>query len=241
MQHKHLLKKFFIFSFLFIAGVLIGVSLLIFIKNTFCIQNIEVFGASQEEQVVIVKLLKQRSVFTTQPPLIKKIIETRFSYIKVKKVQIVLPSTIVISVEKEKPLAYLQTDYGYLVLSKNGTILKKVRSKETPFPFLIFYQKPHHSEYQMGQKIGFSVIMRTLGFISLLADEGYRVETVAIDSVDMIACKTKGFEVAFSQTRPIELQQHEVRQIVRQIKAGALQIVRLDLRFDKPVVHLPQK
>jgi hypothetical protein len=83
--------------------------------------------------------------------------------------------------------------------------------------------------------------MRTLGFISLLADEGYVVETVAIDSVDMIACKTKGFEVAFSQTRPVEQQQHEVRQIIRQIKAGALRIERLDLRFDKPVVQLPQK
>ena len=67
------------------------------------------------------------------------------------------------------------------------------------------------------------------------------METVAIDSVDMIACKTKGFEIAFSQTRPVDLQIHEVRQIIRQIKVGALQVERLDLRFEKPVVQLPKK
>ena len=57
----------------------------------------------------------------------------------------------------------------------------------------------------------------------------------------MIACKTRGFEVVFSQSRPVDLQSHEVKQITRQIKVGALRIERLDLRFDKPVVKLPQK
>ncbi len=241
MQHKHLLKKYFIPSLLFIGGICLGVLFIVFITNTFRIRTIEVFGVSTEERIIINKLLKQKSVFTMRSSQVKKIIEERFPSVEVKEVEIILPSTLVLRVKKEKPFAYLQTDHGYLVLSQKGTVLNKERSPERPSPYISFYQILHHSAYQMGQKIGFSTIIRALGFVSLLADEGYGVETVAIDSVDMIACKTKGFEVAFSQTRPVELQQHEVRQIVRQIKAGALRIDRLDLRFDKPVVQLPPK
>ena len=241
MQHKHLLKKYFISSLLFIVGGCLGVLLLTSMTQVFRITNVEIFGVNQEERTIITKLLKQKSIFTTQLPQIKKIVMTRLPYIEVKEVHIQLPSTIVLSVVKEKPLAFLRTDHGYFVLSKKGTILKKERLDDKPAPFITFYQTPHQSEYQMGQKIGFSTIMKALGFITLLGGEGYTVETVAIDSVDMIACKTKGFEVAFSQTRSVELQQHEVRQIIRQIKAGALRIERLDLRFDKPVVQLPPK
>lgn len=241
MQHKHLLKKYFISSLLFIVGGCLGVFLLMFITQVFRITNVEIFGVNKEERTIITKLLKQKSIFTTQPSLIKKMITTQLPFIEVTEVQIQLPSTVVLSVIKEKPLAYLQTDHGYFILSKKGTILKKERLEKNPPPFITFYQTSHQSEYQVGQKIGFSAIMKALGFISLLAEEGYEVETVAIDSVNMIACKTKGFEVTFSQTRPVELQQHEVRQIIRQIKVGALRIERLDLRFDKPVVQLPQK
>lgn len=212
-----------------------------FVTTLFRIQAIEVFGVTQAERITIIRLLKQKSILSIHPSQVKKEIEERFPSMEVKDVQILFPSTIILSVEKEKPFAYLQSDLGYFVLSKKGTILSKERSQDHPSPSIMFYQTLHHVAYQMGQKIGFSAIMRTLGFISLLADEGYVVETVAIDSVDMIACKTKGFEVAFSQTRPVEQQQHEVRQIIRQIKAGALRIERLDLRFDKPVVQLPQK
>ena len=152
-----------------------------------------------------------------------------------------MPNTIVLTIESEKPFAYLKTDNGYLTLSKSGAILFKERSKDIPYPSLNFYQTLYHSEYQVGQYIGFSAIKKALTFIELLRGEGYATETVAIDSVDMIACKTKGFEVVFSQSRSVDLQSHEVKQIIRQIKVGALRIERLDLRFDKPVVQLPQK
>lgn len=187
MLHKHLFKKYFISSLLFLAGLLIGFFFLFYITSTFRIKN----GGTQ--------------------------------------------------VAKDVPFAYLRTDYGYLALSKKGTVIMKERSTDIPHPAISFYQTIHHSEYQVGQGIGFTAIKRALIFVALLEDEGYQTETVAIDSVDMIACKTKGFEVVFSQSRPIELQSHEVRQIISQIKVGTLRIERLDLRFKKPVVQLPQK
>ncbi|MCX6731014.1 MAG: hypothetical protein NTZ55_04145 [Candidatus Roizmanbacteria bacterium] len=241
MPHKHLFKKYFIPSLLFILGICIGFFLLVYINTTYRIQKVEVYGLTQDEKKTILTLVKGISTLTVQPAEISKTIHNRFPTIKVTESHIKFPDTIILVIEKEKPAAYLATDYGYIALAKSGTIVMKERTEEIPSPSIHFYQTIHHSEYQTGQKIGFTAIERALTFISLLESEGYSVETVAIDSVDMIACKTKGFEVAFSQSRPVELQTHEVRQIIRQIKVGTLKAVRLDLRFDKPVVQLPQK
>jgi hypothetical protein len=181
------------------------------------------------------------STLTTQPTEMISTLHNRFPTIQIREAHIQFPNTLILTIEKEKPIGYLVTDHGYMSLAKSGTIITKERLPDVPSPVITFHQTIHHSEYQMGQRIGYTAIERALTFISLLTDEGYQVETVAIDSVDMIACKTKGFEIAFSQSRPVELQTHEVRQIIRQVKAGVLKIARLDLRFDKPVVQLPQK
>ena len=241
MLHKHLFKKYFIISLLFIGGIILGVILVASIDHTFRIQKIGILGVSQEEQKNLVPLLKGLSTLTTSSFEIKKIITARYPILFVKESRIIFPHSLSIVIEKEKPLAYLKTDSGYIALSKSGMIIVKERSNEVPIPAITFYQSIPHSEYQMGHVLGFAAIERALLFITLLETEGYSVKTVAIDSVDMIACKTKGFEIAFSQTRPVDLQTHEARQIIRQIKAGALRIERLDLRFDKPVVQLPKK
>jgi len=241
MRHKHLFKKYFIPSLIFFIGICIGFSCPYYINITFRIQHVEVVGGTQEERVMISQLLKGLSTLTSQPSDINTIIHMKFPVMQIKESHIVFPNTLILVVNDEKPFAYLTTDYGYLVLSKSGIIIRKERSLITPHPAITFYQIIHHSEHQMGQRIEFTAIERALTFIALLEDVGYQTETVAIDSVDMIACKTKGFEIAFSQSRSIETQSYEVRQVVRQIKAGALRIERLDVRFDKPVVQLLQK
>ena len=240
MLHKHLFKKYFISSLLFLGGLLIGFFLLYYTNNTFRIHSVKISGGTQEERETISLLFKGLLTLPLQSAEVQRIVSMRYPIMKIKENHIQFPSTLILVVEKDTPFAYLRTDYGYLALSKNGTIVTKERSINTPHPSITFYQTVHHTEYQTGQHIGFTAVERALTFIALLADEGYATETVAIDSVDMIACKTKGFEVAFSQSRPVELQSHEMRQIVRQIKAGLMRIKHLDLRFDKPVVQLLQ-
>lgn len=241
MRRKHLFKKYFVPSFLFFSGIAIGFFLLFYVNDIFRIKNIEIVGASSVERSTISTLVKNRSTLTTSESDMVRLIRMRFPVMRIKECHILFPGTLILAVENEKPYVYLITDFGYLALSKNGTVVMKERSSNIPHPAVSFYQTIHHSEYQTGQDIGFTTIKRAIQFVSLLEEEGYKTETVAIDSVDMIACKTKGFEVVFSQSRPVELQSHEVREIVRQIKAGVLRIGRLDLRFDKPVVQLPQK
>jgi len=236
-----LFKKYFVTSLLFLAGLVIGFSAISYVNTTFRIQHVEVFGGTTVEHKTLSTILKNLSTLTTQVSEIRQIVTARFPTMRITRSEIRYPNTLILTIENEKPLAFLRTDYGYLSLSKGGTVLKKERTTDTPHPFISFYQTIHHGEYQVGQRIRFAAIERALLFVSLLADEGYQTETVAIDSVDMIACKTKGFEVAFSQSRGIDLQSHELRQIIRQLKVGALKVERLDLRFDKPVVQFPKK
>lgn len=241
MLHKHLFIKYLTPSILFVVGAIGGFILLFYLNGLFRIQGVQTIGVSKSESNNIQRILKGRSSIFTSDDEIKKSIHARFPTFTISSTRYILPSTLVVVIEKEKQLAYIVTDVGYLVVSKQGTVLKKERAEDIPQPAVTFYQTIHHSSYQVGQKITYSAIQRALTFITILSELGYQTETVAIDSVDMIACKTRGFVVAFSQTRGVDLQSHEVRQIIRQIKVGALQIERLDLRFDKPVVQLPKK
>jgi len=241
MLHKHLFKKYFVPSVLFLLGAVLGIYILFTLDRTFRINKIDIQGVSQEEKNNLIRVLHGISSFSLQKSEIKKIISSRYPTMTVRESTLYYPNSLILVIEKEKPTAYLKTDKGYIALSKSGLVVLKERTEIIPSPSIIFYQPISHSEYQMGQYIGFMAVNRALIFISLLEDAGYQTETVAIDSVDMIACKTKGFEVVFSQTRSVDLQTNEVKQIIRQIKAGALRADRLDLRFEKPVVQLPKK
>jgi len=241
MLHKHLFKKYFVPSILLVVGMSIGFFVLFYVSKTFTIASVNIKGGTLVERSTLTSLFRGTSTLTLQQADIQKMVHTRYPSMRLVESAIHYPSTLILAIGVDAPFAYLKTDYGYLALSKGGTVTLKERSSTLPKPTITFYQIISHSEYQVGQKIGYSAIEKALLFIAVLDEAGYQTETVAIDSVDMIACKTKGFEVVFSQSRPVDLQEHEVRQIFRQIKVGAIQIGRLDLRFDKPVVQLPQK
>ncbi len=242
MQLKHLLKKYCVISVLFIVGGVLGYYGIQSVDTLLRVKSVVVMGMPDRAvRSQIEVLYKGMSLVTLNSKTAHAILTNRFPTLSLGELRVQYPNTLIVMVSEEKPLAHLRSDVGYFVLSKTGTVLSKERSTEIPSPAITFFQTIHHLEYQTGQRVNYSAINRALEFIAVLEEMGYQTETVAIDSVDMIACKTKGFVVAFSQTRPVEIQSHEVRQIMRQIKAGALRIVRLDLRFDKPVVQLPKK
>lgn len=241
MQQKRWFTKYSIPSILFLLGVVLGVYVVVLIQTTFRFTTFDIHGGNEIEKNNIISTLKNTKTFTTSCADISRNIHTRLPHLQVKICTITYPNALYLSLHKETAFAFLKTDSGYITLSKNGIILAKERNNIIPQPAVTFFQTVPHSQYQVGEKITFSAIQRALYFLALMDEIGYRVETVAIDSVDMIACKTKGFEVYFSQTRELRLQSNEVRQLARQLRAGALKIVRLDLRFDKPVVQLPKK
>lgn len=238
MPHIRLSKHSIARSALFVLGALIGFFLLYRYNTILHITSVSIIGGSKDEKKTIEAFLLKKNILFLSDRDVTEQVRSRFPALTVIQVEKSYPSSLTLTIRSEKPFASLVTDGGYMSLSEKGTVLKKVRDKTPPEPAIHFYQPVRHNEYQMGQVITYSQLQKTLVFIRALTDEGFRVETVAIDSVDMIACKTRGFTVAFSQKRDTELQKYELRQLVKQLKIGTLRVKRLDLRFDKPVVEL---
>lgn len=238
MPHIRLSKHSIVRSILFLLGATIGFFLLYRYGTIMQITSVTVIGAGKEEKKTIESFLKKKNILFLNESDVALQVRSRFPALTVREIEKRFPGSLTVVITSEKPFAFLTTDNGYLSISEKGTILQKVRDKETPEPAIQFYQSIRHNEYQMGQVITYAQLQKTLLFVRALIDEGFKVETVAIDSVDMIACKTRGFTVAFSQKRDTELQKYELRQLVKQLKIGTLRVKRLDLRFDKPVVEL---
>lgn len=238
MPHIRLSKHFIVRSLLFVLGACIGFFLLYRYSTLLDVTSVSIIGASKEEKKTIESFLLKKNMFLLRDADVIEQVRSRFPALTVTEIEKRYPGSLTLIIASEKPFASIVTDSGYLNVSQKGTVIQKVRGKTPPEPAIHFYQPVRHNEYQMGQVVTYTQLQKTLVFIRTLTEEGFRVETVAIDSVDMIACKTRGFTVAFSQKRDTELQKYELRQLVKQLKIGTLRVKRLDLRFDKPVVEL---
>ncbi len=240
MPHKRSLPNLFVKIVLFVFGCCAGFFLVSYGANAFHIKTVEVSGMPDKEKAAVVSILKGQSTFFFNENQSRKIISSRIPALEDLTLTLYYPDKIVVYGHIAAPVAYLVSDEGYLTLSGQGIIIAKTRatSDELPKPAMYLYEIVHHNAYQAGQSIDYSSVKRALLFLRLLHDEGYSVERVDIDSVDMIACKEAGVDILFSQTKSIETQQNEFKQIAKQMKIGALRVVRLDLRFSKPVVEL---
>ena len=233
---NYLLQFIARFNYLFI-GIIVGLFCAYAAFSLFTYRTIQIQGALHEDDASIREIVKGRSVFLLHAEAIETKIKESISVLSAVQVSIRLPDIVSLKVRYKKEFANVATDAGYLVVSDDGTILKKVRGK--PKSGVVIYNNfpIRHLEYQRGQYISLRVIQRALQAIRVLMREELVVDSVDIDSVDMIACKTRTVEVMFSQTRDFELQSHEIRQILKRLRLGDLKIESVDLRFDKPIVR----
>jgi cell division septal protein FtsQ len=236
-QLKNFLLQFITrFKYLLI-GITVGLLIAYAAFYVFTYRTIQVSGVEAEDNALVRQAVKNQSVFLLHAQAIETKILSSIPVLKAVQVSIRLPDTVSLTVRYKKEFANVITDAGYLIVAEDGTVLKKVRGKpdhgiavHNNFPI-------RHLEYQRGQRITLRVIQRALQAIQVLSREELVVDSVDIDSVDMIACKTRTVVVMFSQTRDFELQSHEIRQILKRLRLGDLKIESVDLRFDKPIVR----
>jgi len=238
MPHKRSLPSLFIKVVLFLLGCGIGFFAVSNLTALFHVRTVEIKGLPEKEKTIITSLVKGKSTILFDDEKYKKMFQSRIPSLKDVSLTLYYPDKIIISGNIATSVVNLVSDEGYLSLSENGVILEKKRGDTVPSPSVYMYQTVHHNAYQAGQSINYSSVKKAIQFVKLLKSEGYSVERVDIDSVDMIACKVAEVDILFSQTKSIETQQHEFTQIAKQMKIGALRVVRLDLRFSKPVVEL---
>lgn len=237
MQLKNFLKKFIVRYSLFLAGIMIGLGCMALSQRVFVYKNISIVGATAPDRDRVTKAIVGKSVFVFPAQKIEEVVRVSLPTSADITAHVTLPSSLSIEVRYKKAFAALATDKGYLYVSNDGMIIKKDREHDKKTPIIHNNFQILHNEYQMGQTITFTSIGRALQAIQVLTAEGLIVDSIDIDSVDMIACKTRTIEVVFSQTRDFALQTHEMRQIVRRLRLGDLKIEAIDLRFDKPIVR----
>jgi len=238
MQLKPLPRRFFIPSLFLTGGVLIGILLYYLFTVSYVYTHIMLKGLEQNETESITSSLSHKSVFLYSEARVKQLLYERIAGIKDVHIQIVLPNTIDIIVQKKSAFALIKTEGGYFVVAADGEIIQKTTNPPIQLPLISFFQPLRYLDYQRGQKIEFSAIKKALYFITIVESSGHLVDSVAIDSVDMIACKTRTVELIFSQSRSEKQQAHEIIQVLKRLQVGDLNVRRIDLRFNKPVLEL---
>ena len=233
-----LLRKYYAPSLLVICGIVIGCVVLYLFSSVFIYTHFLFQGFEQNEKQSLTSLFIHKSVFLYPEARIRQLITERVPGIKDIEVQVTLPSTLSVFVQKKTTFAALGTDSGYLMLAQDGEVLQKVSMQPSQLPRITFFQTLHFLDYQQGQKVGFSAIKKALYFIDVVQKNGLTVDSVDIDSVDMIACKTRTVEIDFSQSRDQDSQTHEIVQVLQRLRVGDLKVSKVDLRFNKPVLEL---
>lgn len=237
MRLKNFLRRFVKRYSLFLASVCIGALCMFMYTHIFVYKKIYINGASQTDKIKIQLAFDNKSVFLYNSSRIEKVLPTIVTSIHSVQIDIELPSTLRLNVTYKKPFATIKTDKGYVEVSEDGVVIKKGTEFDRKTPLISNNFPILHTEYQKGQRITLSTITKALQAVQALNGEGLTVESIDIDSVDMIACKTRTIEVVFSQTRDFSIQVHEMRQIVKRLKLGDLKVEAIDLRFDKPIIR----
>lgn len=238
MRQKFLHPKFFVKVLIFVLCCLAGFYVAGQSMDLFQIKKVIVTGVNNTEKKRIESSLRNQSPVLFFFRNTNEVIKALFPQYEYLSTNYIFPSTVTVHIKPSESVGFIKTDKGYLALSKSGMVLYKERATKIPNPSIHSPQVVHHDEYQQGQKLSYSLILRSLVFLSILKQESVSIEAVDIDSVDMIACKTKTMEFIFSQSRDEKQQIHEFVQIIRKAKAGALRFKKLDLRFDKPVLQM---
>ena len=94
--------------------------------------------------------------------------------------------------------------------------------------------------FDIGDNIGSTAIGQILAIINLFEKMGIAVESLELDHEKLTVKTTE--EIVFSVTESLERQGASLQLIWKQAKMNSKSVVKIDLRFDKPVVtYAPEK
>jgi len=158
------------------------------------------------------------------------------SYLKSVVVKKQFPSTIYITATFFQPVTVLEGSEGYFVLSNTGRILKKTKIRDKTLPIIHYYQKLSFTGYSAGDDIEFKDIQESLAFLQAAKDGGLAVNSIDINSPNMIGLNTNTQKVLFSIDKSEKDQLYQLSTVLREFKIQGKQFTKLDLRFDRVIV-----
>jgi hypothetical protein len=222
---------------LLVIGIIVAIlvfSAYFYVSTFYTIKNIQIDGISDlqgsyalyNENLLLIDVKKVEQELIRRNPLVKKVdIYRKF------------PSTLTIVVQLSTPFAYLQIEKGYIVLSKEGKILSFVQ-KASQMPIIQYYQIFKQEEFSLGDSLNYKDIQVSIYFLEKMARLGFVIETVDINSLNVILFKNGEKKYFFSVEKDKELQYQTLKTILEYFKKENKDYKSIDLRFDKPVIRI---
>lgn len=206
-----------------------------FLNDFFSIKNIKIIN--YKKTILGLSDLKNKNlIFETQDIVEKKILSENPS-IKSVSIKKLYPSTLILNIKINSPLAVLEVNNGYFYLDNDGKIISKSRNLDHKLPIINFYEKLNFTNYTPGEVITFKDVQYSLFFLQTLNNLDIKVDNLDINGINMLVFNLKERKIIFSSEKDKRLQVYEFEQIFKEFKIQGKQFKEIDLRFDKPIVR----
>ncbi len=241
MRFRVFLLRFFlkkIYVFLFIISFVVWIGFFYSIDHLYRVQTITIVGNSDAESIIGTASFKNKTIWLIDENKAREMINRVNPLYEINKIQKDYPSTLSIFVQRLYPSAYLDVGNGYLLLSKEGNIIRKDHQiLQDSVPTITYYQDIPFSGYQTGTVIDKKDIRDVLYFIEVVKSAKEKVIRIDIGGYHMLGLYTEDHEYLFSSEKERELQLYQFEEAIRQFQIQGIKYSRIDFRFDKPVVR----
>lgn len=148
------------------------------------------------------------------------------------------PGTIVINIQERKNAAAIQTEFGYVIVDKEGLVIKNDTSIKNGDYLMITGKKL--GNVLLGDQIEESDVIRALRFISCLSEKGAEeFSEINIGNPENFVAYTRdGISVRLGNTEDLEEQAVLAENMVNDVKARNLSVEYLDANVTNPFIKL---
>lgn len=226
--------KFFLLFSLFCLAIY---SIVFFVYQFLLIKNIQLI--SDRNFLLINKndLINKNLFFLNKNKTAKKIVSENF-LLKTATVEKNWPNSLRISVSFYEPCASMIVNSGFFNLSCDGRVLQKIKDSKTFLPIINYYQKLNNGSFRTGDWIDYKDIKQTLFFVERLKQINLTPLTIDIKGQDMLVFNLINNKVIiFSNNKDKEVQDYQLKLIIKKFRIQGTEFKKIDLRFDKPVIQ----
>jgi len=207
------------------------------VKNIFSVKEIIITSNHSKDYLLgleqyHLQFLPFLSVEDVQNELVKK--NPIATEVKASKVY---PNKLILNIQIGRPVASVNVGGEYALLSANGRILEKVKTRPIGLAEIKYYQQVFKEQVKIGELFGFNDLQMAVRFVDILRTIGYKVSRVDIDSFYMIRLELDGSrEILVTADKDIQEQEYQINAILRQFKIDGSEFKRIDVRYNKPIM-----
>lgn len=208
----------------------------VLIKQYFALDSFEIEGISSVNIRGFDKL-RGKNLLLLQEKEVMDYLHDLNPEIEIIKVLKSYPKKIKIIVRVLEPLVFFKVNNGYLALEENGRVVYKKHEIDKVLPIIRYYQQFNYSFFNPGNKLDYLDIITALYFAKASLQLGLNIDTIDINSANMLALNTKDKKIFLSTGKDHSKQQYELVTIIQRFRIEGKEFKVLDLRFDKPVIR----